>query len=424
MVTASAADAAKVRIGTLLVIRNDSALFRVTAVTDTTFTVALVAANGSAKSTPAKDDVLNIVSTPVAEGSNPGDGDETGITGGVNYNCCQIFRKDIILSGSALAINVFGNADNQLNRQTAFALGELARDLNRVALFGRRVEATASARGEAGGLYFFGTQAGGLAIDGSSARLDSATINDAAQAVMGAGGDPTQILCSPGQARVLSNEYKNRLQIVRSDDRRGAYVALVVNEINGRGMTIMADPDMPDTDAWVIDPAGFGMSSLKGRSITDTDATPKGFDGIKRMALGELTFVFRNAAQRLCRIKNLKASATYFRDGLEGDEWSGHQPEFRRRALISAQRALAALLNAPELDLTRPELKYACFEQALHQLRHPPRPPEPQLLSEEISGLGRRSWAELPVSAPPEIAPRAMQLLAPVLNGCRRLNRG
>ncbi|MGN1366565.1 MAG: DUF5309 family protein, partial [Victivallis vadensis] len=187
VVTASAADAAKVRIGTLLVIRNDSALFRVTAVTDTTFTVALVAANGSAKSTPAKDDVLNIVSTPVAEGSNPGDGDETGITGGVNYNCCQIFRKDIILSGSALAINVFGNADNQLNRQTAFALGELARDLNRVALFGRRVEATASARGEAGGLYFFGTQAGGLAIDGSSARLDSATINDAAQAVMGAG---------------------------------------------------------------------------------------------------------------------------------------------------------------------------------------------------------------------------------------------
>ena len=107
---------------------------------------------------------------------------------------------------------------------------------------------------------------------------------------MGAGGDPTQILCSPGQARVLSCEYKNQLQILRSDDRRGAYVAVVVNEINGRGMTIMADPDVPDTDVWVLDPAGFGLSSLNGRAITDTDATPKGFDGIKRMALGELTF--------------------------------------------------------------------------------------------------------------------------------------
>ena len=297
-----------IKIGTLLVVRNDSALFRVTALDDATFTVALVAANGSQKTMPEDGDVLNIVSTPVAEGSNPGDGDETGITGASEYNCCQIFRKDIILSGTALAINVFGSADNQLNRQTAFALGELARDLNRVALFGRRVEATATTRGEAGGLYFFGTRSNSPAIDALTTKLDSTLVNDAAQAVMGAGGDPTQILCSPGQARVLSCEYKNQLQILRSDDRRGAYVAVVVNEINGRGMTIMADPDVPDTDVWVLDPAGFGLSSLNGRAITDTDA-PKGFDGIKRMALGELTFVFRNAAQRICRISNLQSSS-------------------------------------------------------------------------------------------------------------------
>ena len=71
----------------------------------------------------------------------------------------------------------------------------------------------------------------------------------------------------------------------------------------------MADPDVPDTDAWVIDPAGFGLASLQGRSICDEDATPKGFDGIKRMALGELTFEFKNAGQRLCRIKNLQPSS-------------------------------------------------------------------------------------------------------------------
>ena len=309
VVTPADSSFAGIKIGTLLVVRNDSALFRVTALDDATFTVALVAANGSQKTMPEDGDVLNIVSTPVAEGSNPGDGDETGLTGACEYNCCQIFRKDIILSGTALAINVFGSADNQLNRQTAFALGELARDLNRVALFGRRVEATATTRGEAGGLYFFGTRSNSPAIDALTTKLDSTLVNDAAQAVMGAGGDPTQILCSPGQARVLSCEYKNQLQILRSDDRRGAYVAVVVNEINGRGMTIMADPDVPDTDVWVLDPAGFGLSSLNGRAITDTDATPKGFDGIKRMALGELTFVFRNAAQRICRISNLQSSS-------------------------------------------------------------------------------------------------------------------
>ncbi|MBS1369469.1 MAG: DUF5309 family protein [Lentisphaeria bacterium] len=307
--SAAAADLAKLKVGTLVVVKDDSALFRVATLNGSGFTLALVAANGSDTAMPVADDVLSIVSTPVQEGSSAGDGDETGLTGQTAFNCTQIFRKDIILSGSALAINVFGTVDNQLNKQTAFALGELARDLNRVALFGRRVEATASTRGEAGGLYFFGCGGSGLSIDASTASFDSVAVNDAAQAVLGAGGDPSLILCSPGQARVLSNEYKDQLQIVRSDDRRGAYVAVIVNEINGRGMTVMADPDMPDTDAWIVDPAGFGLASLKGRAITDSDATPKGFDGIKRMALGEVTFLFKNAGARLCRVKNLKGSA-------------------------------------------------------------------------------------------------------------------
>ena len=225
------------------------------------------------------------------------------------YNTTQIFRKEIVLSGSALAVSVFGSADNQLNRQTAVALADLSRDLNRVALFGRRVIAGPGVRGEAGGLYTFATGEGALEVDAASAMLDSYLVNDAAQMVMAEGGEPMQILCSPGQARVLSCEYKDRLQILRSDDRRGAYVAVIVNEINGRGLSIMADPDVPDTDAWLIDPSGFGLSNLRGRAIADSDSTPKGFDGIRRTALGELTFEFKNARQRCCRIRGLKKSA-------------------------------------------------------------------------------------------------------------------
>ena len=85
--------------------------------------------------------------------------------------------------------------------------------------------------------------------------------------------------------------------------------AVIVNDINGKGMTVMADPDVPDTEAWIIDPEGFGLAALQGRSISDEDATPSGFDGIRRTALGELTFEFRNAGQRCCRIKNLKNAA-------------------------------------------------------------------------------------------------------------------
>lgn len=307
-VTAAAGDLAKLKVGTLLVAQNDPALFRVTAVDTSAFTLELAGSNGSETALPEAGAVLNIVSSPMAEGSIDGDGEATSHMSGTNYNYMQIFRKDIVLTGTAMAINVYGSVDNQLNRQTAFALGELARDLNRVALFGVRREPTATVRGEAGGLYSFAAGSDGMTINAGDLALDSFMINDAAQNILSEGGEPMQILCSPGQARVLSNEYKPSLQVLRSDDRRGAYVATIVNEISGRGMTVMADPDIPDTDVWVMDTTGLGLASLKGRSITDVDATPQGFDGVKRMALGELTFEFKNARQRLCRIRNVQAS--------------------------------------------------------------------------------------------------------------------
>jgi hypothetical protein len=269
--------------------------------------LTLKGANGSKTTAPKANDILKIVSTPIVEGSDHGE--DTHHAGGAEWNATQIFRKEIILTGTAIAVNTYGNLDNNIARQTSFAMQELTRDLNRVALFGVRTEVAPGVNGQIGGLYYFGTQNGGLAVDAGGATLDSFVINDGAQAILGAGGAPTQILVSPGQARVLSSELKDKVQVLRADDRRGAYVAVIVNDINGQGMTIIADPDVPDTDAWVLDPLGFGLSALNGRGITDKDTTPSAFDGIRRTAIGELTLEFRNAKQRICRIANLKGSA-------------------------------------------------------------------------------------------------------------------
>lgn len=306
-VTVSAADAKKVVAGTQMTVAGDSALFEVQSVSGTSVVLTLKGANGSKTTAPKANDILKIVSTPIVEGSDHGE--DTHHQGGSEWNATQIFRKEIILTGTAIAVNTYGNLDNNIARQTNFAMQELTRDLNRVALFGIRTEVTQGVNGQIGGLYYFGTQTGGLGVDAAGATLDSFVINDGAQAILGAGGNPTQILVSPGQARVLSQELKDKVQVLRADDRRGAYVAVIVNDINGQGMTIIADPDVPDTDAWVLDPLGFGLSALNGRSITDKDTTPSAFDGIRRTAIGELTLEFRNAKQRLCRISNLKASA-------------------------------------------------------------------------------------------------------------------
>ena len=295
------------KTGMLIRSVNDPALFEIKAINCKEVILELVCHNGSAMSTAGdlkpEDKTFHFVSP------QNGDEDSGEIISSVQWNATQIFRKEIVLSGAALAMDLYGSVDNQLNRQTAFALADLARDLNRVALFGRRVEKTDEARGEAGGLYYFAAETNAPKVDAKGAMLDSFMLNDAASQIIFNGGEPMQILCSPGQARVLTQEYRDRIQILRSDDRRGAYVAVIVNEINGRGMTIMADPETPDKDVWVLDTGCFALANLHDRAITDVDVTPSGFDGIRRVATGELTFEFRNVQQRCFRFANLKSSA-------------------------------------------------------------------------------------------------------------------
>ena len=305
----SATDLAKLRVGTLVYVEGDTAVFRVTALdtTNNKATVERVGANGSAKTDPAKDDVLVVMSTPEQEGTTEGENKIHQSGHADNYT--QIFRKDIVLSGSALAIATYG-IENSIQRQTLLRLADFSRDLNLQALRGIPVQPSASANGAAGGLFYYGTLDGGLSVDAGSLAFDSFVVNDGAQAIAAEGGNPQVIICSIGQARVLSADMNDKVTVVRQDPQRGTFVANVVNDVTGAGMQIFADKAMPDDQAFIVDPDGFGLVALKGRAVWDEDTTPKGFDGIRRTILGEYTFEFKNAKQRICRVTNLLASAT------------------------------------------------------------------------------------------------------------------
>lgn len=305
----SATDLAKLRVGTLVYVEGDTAVFRVTAL-DTTYnkaTVERVGANGSAKTDPAEGDVLVVMSTPEQEGTTEGENKIHQSGHADNYT--QIFRKDIVLSGSALAIATYG-IENSIQRQTILRLADFSRDLNLQALRGIPVQPSASANGAAGGLFYYGTLDGGLSVDAGSLAFDSFVVNDGAQAIAAEGGNPQVIICSIGQARVLSADMNDKVTVVRQDPQRGTFVANVVNDVTGAGMQIFADKAMPDDQAFIVDPDGFGIVPLKGRAVWDEDTTPKGFDGIRRTIMGEYTFEFKNAKQRICRVTNLLASAT------------------------------------------------------------------------------------------------------------------
>ena len=305
----SATDLAKLEVGTLFHVNEDSALFRVTALdtTNNKATVTLVGANGSNTTMPSNGDSIVLVAHPEKEGSQ--EGQSKVHQSGVNYNYTQIFRKEVEMSGTAIKTRTYDLA-NSIDNQVNLRMVDFARDLNSTALFGIPVQPSNAANGAAGGLFYFGTQVGGIAVDANGTAFDSFLVNEAAQAISGQGGIPSTIICGIGQARVLSADMHNKLTIVQQDRERGAYVANVVNDVNGSLIRIFAEPLIPDTMAFVVDPSGFGLVPMQDRAVWDEDTTPNGFDGIRRTLLGEYTFEFKNALQRIGIIKNLKASAT------------------------------------------------------------------------------------------------------------------
>jgi hypothetical protein len=215
-------------------------------------------------------------------------------------NFFQDYVKYNVVSGALLCKPSYGSADNAINRNTATVLSNLARDINICALHGIRQESYD--KKSTGGLYFFHHKGCGTVIDAGGTNISDGIIQRALDCVSGNGFEPTQIVCNVRQAKELTKVYENRIQILRSDERRGAYVASVVDELNGKSLTIIVEPDLPYSECWVLDPTGFGMAIEK---CVDIDDYAHGFDGIRRRVDATIALEFRNAGQRCVRIKNL-----------------------------------------------------------------------------------------------------------------------
>lgn len=314
--TFSVSDTSGWAVGDVVRVKGDPALFVISTITaNTSIVVTFLASNGS-----SVDDIGDVGTgagtliydhTPVLQGSTSGPA--LFSQSGTEYNYTEILRGDVEISNTALATRTYGN-ENTMPYQLERAMVALARQLNNIALYGHRNASAPSAAnaGRAGGLYFFGTQTGGLSVNGSSSALSLKMLNDAAQNILDAGGNPDTVVCGPGQARVISQLMRSQIQLNPGETQRGSFASQVISESTGQVMNVFIEPSMSnmDTDAWVIDSSSLGLSWLGNRELHSEPATAPGYDGQKWTIIGEATFEFKNAKQKLCRIKSLKASAS------------------------------------------------------------------------------------------------------------------
>ena len=298
--------------GDLFHILGDTAVFKIESVTSTTIVVAeIVAANGSSNTLATLAETGNTLvfdSRPVQEGSTSGE--NVFLQSGTASNYTQIFRADVELTGTALAVGQYGN-ENNVTRQVQNATDTIIRRMNHALLFGAKVQRSASVPGSMGGLYYFGTQDGGLSNAQEDAPpLTMGMINAASQMVTEAGGTPDLVLCGAGQGQVISTFMNSQVQVDRASNVVGRYVNQFVTSAGGAVMSVFIDPAIPDTDVWVCDSRGFALVPLNGRALHSEPATTPGTDGSRAMIIGEYTAEFKNAKQSLCRISGLQASAT------------------------------------------------------------------------------------------------------------------
>ncbi len=298
-------------IGDLCHILGDSASLRITNVSTTTITVEVVAANGSsiALSTyaPAAGGTLIFDSRPIAEGSTLGESMQK--FSGVASNYTQIFRADVALTGTAVAVGQYGR-ENDLTVQVQYATDEIIRRMNEALIYGPRTSTAPGRPAAMGGLYYFGTQEGCNKVEiTDSARLTVNHINEAARNITEAGCIPNAIICGIGQALVISSLMSSQVRFGRQENVIGNYVDTVVTSAGGNSLRVLPDPMIPDTDLWVCDTRGFALLPLNGRALHTEPSTIPGQDGRSAMIIGEYTAEFKNAQQALCRISGLKPSA-------------------------------------------------------------------------------------------------------------------
>lgn len=304
----SAADYATMKVGTILRDQVDTLTWIVTALAGSnTVTVAINAANDSSVTAVVEDHIYDVVSLAQGQGSSNGDGDQSYYSIPSNYNYTQIMREEAIITGTAIQTNTYDNVENNMAAQEAWKLQQMAYQMNRMALYGKRVAPASGTKGQAGGLYTFGSTLEN-AVSGTL-KLSSSIVNDAVELSMTAGGNPDTIVCSIAQARYLSAENSSALQVVLSDTSSGQFVGQVRNDVMGdKYLRIVADHDLIDSEAWVCDSSGMGVTYLQNRGVQSWDTTSDGFDGMKRSIIAEPTFIFKNGAQRYCRISGLGSS--------------------------------------------------------------------------------------------------------------------
>lgn len=231
-------------------------------------------------------------------------------------NYFQTMDTAVEFSRRALATLQFGNT-NDLTFQVAERIKQLATQLDRALVRGRKATATVGANTVTytGGLRYFLDQAGAIKVDNSAAALTLDAINALNAEIVARGGSANTIAVGIKQARKLSalvaaNYDSQRLADWQAD--AGSVLTLpsdlpLVGSVN----RIVIDTNLNDAELVIFDSGMISVVPMASGNAADggnwrtVDATLPGQDGQRTRIIGDFAMEIRQSKTHMARLHNI-----------------------------------------------------------------------------------------------------------------------
>ena len=231
-------------------------------------------------------------------------------------NYFQTMDTAVEFSRRALATLQFGNT-NDLTFQVAERIKQLATQLDRALVRGRKATATVGANTVTytGGLRYFLDQAGAIKTDNSAAALTLDAINALNAEIVARGGSANTIAVGIKQARKLSalvaaNYDSQRLAEWQAD--AGSVLTLpsdlpLVGSVN----RIVIDTNLNDAELVIFDSGMISVVPMASGNAADggnwrtVDATLPGQDGQRTRIIGDFAMEIRQSKTHMARLHNI-----------------------------------------------------------------------------------------------------------------------
>ena len=216
-------------------------------------------------------------------------------------NYCQLFHKDIIVSGTVQAVQMLGGISNEFEHQRQMRLKELIRDLEKAVIKGKSLGNTI---GSASAYRTFNGVLAQITTNVTSAGsittsvLDTAIRNAWTQG--GFSGGRGLIVCDALSKGDISGFNNSRIQVIQRDL---GYTQNVVTYENDFGsFEVQLNRYMPTRSAMVVDPAKIKVIPLAGRSFQYLPVARTG-DSERGTILGEYVVQLMNE-EGMSRVHN------------------------------------------------------------------------------------------------------------------------